>query len=117
MTLYRVDEEFTADLGSRFSDDGDHSGEEFREEHLLGLVAEAISTNTPVRLNFDGCTGMPPSFLEEAFGGLRRARPDWDYPTLERLVIIEAPKRPDLWSWVAFARSALKHGLDQPRRS
>ena len=47
--------------------DGPYSGEEFREKYLLPAMHL-----DGVEVILDGAAGYPSSFLEEAFGGLRR---------------------------------------------
>lgn len=110
---YRVAERFTEDLGHRFYTDGEHSGEEFREEVLIPEVEEAIRLNEPIIFDFDGVYGMPPSFVEEAFGGLRRRKPAW-ISDIERLVSARAEHSPKLWVWVNYANACLKEA--KPRR-
>jgi STAS-like domain of unknown function (DUF4325) len=108
MTVYVVAEEFTPDIGGRLYSDGDFSGEEFRETVLAKLVERAVEEGRELHINFDGVTGMPPSFLEEAFGGLFRHRPDLPVQKVLRLVKIEAPNSPKLWPYVRFAENAMR---------
>ena len=64
-----VAKEFTTSPGGRYKEHGPFSGEEFREK-LVHWLCEADSE--PITLDFTGCYGTPPGFLEEAFGGLVR---------------------------------------------
>lgn len=112
MNVYPVAERFTVTPGGRYYTDGEHSGQEFREEVLVPLIQEAIQRDTPVLIDFGGVRGMPPSFVEEAFGGLLRDHGDkWTADVLEQYVQIEAPNRPGLLGWVSFARTMMRHGL------
>jgi len=52
----------------RYRTDGPSSGQRFREEVLL----PAINAGQKVEIVLDGVAGLPPSFLDEAFGGLVR---------------------------------------------
>lgn len=108
MTVYVVADEFTADPGGRFISDGDFSGEEFRERVLVGLVEKAVADNRELHINFDGVTGMPTSFLEEAFGGLFRRRLGLPADQILQLVKVEAPNSPKLWPYVRFAENAMR---------
>jgi hypothetical protein len=107
-TTYDVADRFTPDIGGRFRSDGEFSGEEFREAVVLPLVREALETGRSIRFNFDGVTGMPTSFLEEAFGGLFRLHRDLPTERVLQLVKIEAPDTPKLWPYVRFAEDAMR---------
>lgn len=111
MKTYMVADQFTVDPGARHRDDGDFSGQEFLEDRLLDMVKDAIANDYVLHINFDGVTGLPTSFASEAFGGLRRANPDWSADLLERHVVIEAPTNPKLWPYILFARHALRTGI------
>lgn len=54
--------------GGRYRRHGKGSGQEFREDHLIPI----LKTRDHARIVLDGASGYPPSFLEEAFGGLIR---------------------------------------------
>jgi hypothetical protein len=64
------------DIGLEFSDtplgryrsDGSHTGQHFREDHLV----PALEQNETVSVRIDNTEGYGSSFLEEAFGGLVR---------------------------------------------
>lgn len=64
-----IAEQFTDTPGGRYRTDGKFSGQEFREDLLL----PAFGSGASVTVNLEGVMGLPPSFLEEAFGGLVRA--------------------------------------------
>jgi hypothetical protein len=63
-----VAKEFSRFPGGRFLEDGEFSGQRFRDEFLV----PALETNSHVQVELDGTLGYGSSFLEEAFGGLVR---------------------------------------------
>lgn len=116
MTMFRVASQFTDAPGGRYYSDGRFSGEEFREEYLLDLVDEAVKAGQTVTFNFDGVQGMPTSFLEEAFGGMVRARPQYTEQVVAATVRIEAPDTPKLWPYVKFAQDAITRQFKKKQR-
>ncbi len=62
-------EEFTTTPYGRFAHDSQHSGEAFRELHLV----PALQIHGRVQVNFGNITTCPLVWLEEVFGGLVRA--------------------------------------------
>lgn len=66
--------EYTAYPGPRYISDGEFSGEDFRKKILEELYLK-FST---IAIELDGTYGYPSSFLEEAFGGLKRLYPKDD---------------------------------------
>lgn len=62
---------FSKTIGARFITDGPCSGQEFRE-NLLMPKFENLHKGKKLLIDFDGTYGYPPSFIEEAFGGLAR---------------------------------------------
>ena len=65
--------EFSETPGGRTIQEGDFSGELFREELLFPRYEAAIQKKEKLEIYFDGAYGYPPSFLDEAFGGLVKA--------------------------------------------
>ena len=63
--------DFSDTPGARYCSDGPFSGEEFREKMLMPLFEDELD-NGKILIDLDGAEGYPPSFLEEAFGGLAR---------------------------------------------
>ena len=63
--------DFTDAPGPRFRSQGEHSGEEFREDILIPKFKEALAKKAKLVINFDRTFGYPTSFLEETFGGLK----------------------------------------------
>jgi hypothetical protein len=69
MIRIAIAKDFTDTPGGRYRTDGPFSGQEFRED----LLVPAMDTADHVVVDLEGVMGLPPSFLEEAFGGLVRA--------------------------------------------
>ena len=70
MGEYMVDlaKDFSRAPAGRFISDGPNSGERFRSEYL----EPNLKMHEKVVVLLDGTRGLGSSFLEEAFGGLRR---------------------------------------------
>lgn len=68
MTQINVSKDFSEYPAGRYRDDGEFSGEVFREDLLLPM----LKNFDVVEINLDGSMGYGSSFLEEAFGGLVR---------------------------------------------
>jgi hypothetical protein len=63
-----IAKDFTGSPGGRYREDGDYSGEQFRDD----LLIPSLQKYDHVTVQLDGTAGYPSSFLEEAFGGLIR---------------------------------------------
>ena len=83
-----IAEDFSDVPIGRTRDDGDFSGQAFREDYLMPNLKNASAAN-PLIVNFNGAEGYPPSFLEEAFGGLVRHQ-YYSVAELEKCLKIEA---------------------------
>jgi len=68
MRTINIAKDFSDTPLGRYRDDGQYSGERFREDFLL----PALKAEKTVRVEIDGVEGYGSSFLEEAFGGLVR---------------------------------------------
>lgn len=70
----RIDiaKDFSDTPGGRTIDEGEYSGELFRRDYLIPKYTEAVNAGEKLEIVFDGAYGYPPSFLDEAFGGLVR---------------------------------------------
>src|SRR5690554_2691324 len=64
--------DFSVTPGSRYKDEGPHSGEEFRENFLEVAFKDALSSKTKLIVDLDETIGYGTSWLEEVFGGLVR---------------------------------------------
>ncbi|MGR3914444.1 MAG: STAS-like domain-containing protein, partial [Gammaproteobacteria bacterium] len=77
MTANPID---TIDIGADFSivprgvhyNDGDNSGQRFREEFLKPIFTEPEKYSRPVKVILDTAEAFSAAFLHEAFGGLVR---------------------------------------------
>ena len=72
MIKIKISTDFSDTPGGRLIEEGDFSGELFRDKILIQKYEEAERTNTFLEIDFDDCYGVGTSFLEEAFGGLVR---------------------------------------------
>ena len=70
--LIKVSTDFSKVPGSRYTSEGDFSGEEFRDTVLIPKYLEAEEKDEKIIIDLDGCYGFATSFLEETFGGLVR---------------------------------------------
>ena len=68
MKTIDISRDFSRVPAGRHREDGDHSGEEFRD----GFLVPALKEFESVRVVLDNTEGFGSSFLEEAFGGLVR---------------------------------------------
>lgn len=68
----KISKEFGPTPGPRYKNEGDFSGEKFREDILSPLIKQAIREGKRLIVDLDGTAGYGTSFLEEAFGGLIR---------------------------------------------
>lgn len=72
----KIATEYTQTPGGRFKDEGEFSGEDFRDTLLAPKFQDAISHGEKLVVDLDGGYGYATSFLDEAFGGLARATKD-----------------------------------------
>jgi hypothetical protein len=73
MKTINIATEFSTLPGPRYIEEGDNSGELFRDRILEPRFLEAEGADEPLRVELDGVEfGYPTSFMEEAFGGLAR---------------------------------------------
>lgn len=68
--IINIAKDFSDSPGARYYDDGDFSGQEFRETILL----KYFDSFDEIEINLDGTEGYATSFLEESFGGLARLK-------------------------------------------
>ena len=77
-----IAKDFSDAPGGRNISDGEYSGEKFRKD----LLESAFEKNDEIiKVELDGTFGYPPSFLEEAFGGLVRTNRWTEDEILKRL--------------------------------
>lgn len=81
-----ISKDFSNTPGGRYIDEGEFSGEAFRESILLPKYNKIENTSEKLEIDFDNCFGFATSFLEEAFGGLVRIHHKRN--VLKKIVII-----------------------------
>lgn len=86
MIYIKISNDFSDTPGGRLKEEGEFSGELFRDTILIEKYEEAEKTNSVLEIDFDDCYGVGTSFLEEAFGGL--VRKYHKHNILQRLKII-----------------------------
>ena len=84
--------DFSKTPGVRFPQEGEFSGEEFRDKFLIPKVEEAIKRKENLEVDLDGTSGLGPSFLEEAYGGL--IRKGYDYGVLKATLTFKSLEVP-----------------------
>lgn len=70
-----IAKDFSVTPGPRYRDEGDFSGQQFREDILEPIFIKAREEGKKVQVDLDGTLGYGTSFLEEVFGGLARLHP------------------------------------------
>ena len=93
--IINIANDFTDTPGPRYIDEGNFSGELFRKKLLLKKYNLAKKNNLNLVIELDGAYGYPPSFLEEAFGGLVRETKD-NPNTIKKIIKFTSKTRPQL---------------------
>lgn len=70
MKTIKVATDFSRTPGARYPHEAKYSGAEFRLDHVMPALQEAIRTDSFVLIDLDGGAGYGCSFLDEAFGAL-----------------------------------------------
>lgn len=70
--IINIAKDFSRIPGARKPEEGNFSGQEFREKILFPKMQSAITSNVTLTVILDGTAGLGTSFLEESFGGLIR---------------------------------------------
>lgn len=70
--MINIVKDFSRCPGARYPEEGNNSGQEFREKLLSPKFREAIESGNHLIVILDGSAGYATSFIEEAFGGLVR---------------------------------------------
>ena len=105
MTVIDIANEYSKTPGGRFIKEGPFSGEDFRKSILKPKYQKAISEGDCLRVILDGGYGYPPSFLEEAFGGLARELKD---PRILNIEIISDEEPAQIDNIRKYIEDALK---------
>ena len=113
----RVMKMMNSSPGPRFRDQGEGSGEAFREDHLIPAFDEAVEKEEVLCVDMDGAKyGYPTSFLEEAFGGLARER---GTDIAKKTIRIECTSEPMLYKevlhYIEFGEQDKTPSYEPPR--
>ena len=103
--------DFSPITGGRTPQEGDFSGELFRDTILLSAYNEALAKKEILEIDFDGCYGIGTSFLEEAFGGLVRVHKC--IGVLDNIILVANDDETipsNVIKYVRDAEDKLKHG-------
>ncbi len=92
--IVKISTDFSATPGARYQEEGDFSGEEFRENVLFPKFKNAKESGCKLRVDLDGTAGLGTSFLEESFGGLIRTN-HVDYDELIKIIEFISDENPD----------------------
>ena len=93
--LLKLAEKFSRTPGPRYASEGNHSGEDFRNNVLHPAYESAVAEGNFLVVILDGTCGYGTSFLEEAFGGLIREN-GIPLATLKQNMRIVSVEEPDL---------------------
>lgn len=74
--ILKIASDFSETPGPRHADEGEFSGEVFRQTLLSPKYVECRDNSVTLIVDLDGTEGYATSFLEEAFGGLAREFPN-----------------------------------------
>ena len=109
MVKIKICDDFSEAPGGRYIQEGEHSGEEFRDNILLPKFEEAEKNNEMLEIDFDGGFGFGTSFLEEAFGGLVREHHKKNVLKVIKIISTEDEMIPELITkYVKDAEAKLK---------
>ena len=78
---------FTKTPGARYTTEGKHSGEQWRDEYLFPQLLNAMELDDLLFVDLDNTAGIGTGFLEEVFGGLIRIKNIDGNDLLKRLII------------------------------
>jgi hypothetical protein len=90
----KIATDFSRIPAARLPEEGDFSGQQFRQEILLPKIKEAIAKKEKLEIDLDGTAGLGTSFLEESFGGLIRID-RLDYQTVINTLTFVSDEDPD----------------------
>ncbi len=81
--LINIATDFSKNLGGRYKNLGDFSGEAFLEDILEKKYLEAKNANSQLEVNLDGASPYGSGFLDQSFGELFRK---YDKDVVDRIV-------------------------------
>ncbi len=108
--ILSIPNEYSKFPAGRTPADGPFNGQRFREEFLLPALHRALAAKSKLVVSLDGAGAYSSSFLEEAFGGIVRAKV-FSNDVLSGLLEIRAedaayrPAKIDAESYMAEARA------------
>ena len=89
-----IAKDFSTIPGARFPEEGDFSGQDFRNNVLCPALKKAVSNNEVLTVVLDGTAGLGTSFLEESFGGLIR-NDKFSLDTIQKFIVFVSEEEPD----------------------
>ncbi len=92
--IISIAKDFSTIPGARFPEEGDFSGQDFRNNVLCPALKESISKNEKLTVILDETAGLGTSFLEESFGGLIR-NDKFSLATLQQYLQFVSDEDPD----------------------
>lgn len=92
--VLKISTDFCKSPGARYPEEGDFSGQEFRENVLFPIYQEAKRKGVGLIVDLDGTSGLGTSFLEESFGGLIRVN-KLDYNDVINTISFVSVENPD----------------------
>lgn len=105
MKVISIARDFSETPGPRARDEGDFSGDQFREEVLRPAYVQAVKEGTTLTVDLDGTEGYATSFLEATFGGLAR---EFDPTEILRVIAFKSDDEPflinEIKGYIADAR-------------
>lgn len=113
MITISIAKDFSRIPGARFPEEGDYSGQEFRNNVLLPKLKIAISAHEKLKVILDGTAGLGTSFLEESFGGLIRID-NISYPDIKNTLILISDEDED---YIEEINQYLSEAYEQKNRN
>lgn len=102
----KIAEDYSTTPGARYPEEGEYSGQEFRETVLIPKLNEAIKKGEKLIIDLDGTAGYGTSFLEEAFGGLIRVE-CFSYDEIKKTLDFISDEDPEyideIWGYIEDA--------------
>lgn len=92
--IISIAKDFSTIPGARFPEEGDFSGQDFRNNVLCPALKAAIANNEKLTVVLDGTAGLGTSFLEESFGGLIR-NDKFSLETIQKYISFISDEDPD----------------------
>lgn len=107
--ILNIAKEFSRCPGARYPEEGNYSGQEFREQLLSPKLKEAIESGVHLYVILDGSAGYATSFIEESFGGLVREGTYTLQQILDTIVIVSEEDPSYIDDAKVYMRNAWEH--------